>query len=870
MNKKNVHLIPHTHWDREWYFTSDDSKAMVYWDMKFMIDHLIKNPNAKFLYDGQTSVVDDFLLFSPDWEDKIRKVIKSKQLMVGPWYTQTDNLQPAGESILRNLEIGGKIAKDMGHRMNVGYLPDSFGHNPQTPQILKHVGIDNFTFYRGLDPKRTDNKLYFNFEAPSGDKVLAAWQTHYTTFENVLDFEGFKKNGLVEQKKGDPVDVSIESYNKRSLDLPFWMPIGTDQRPYDPTIINTAKKLNAEKGEFNYIISSYEDMLNNVKEEIKNQKTPLKTLKGELRDALTARVHRSIISARMDLKQLLQNLENQLINEVEPLAFMCSKMGIDIPVKMIEKSWKDVFKSSAHDSYGGCVEDDVYEKIMARLKESTRIATAVSAMLTKIYVSKFTKDINRKYEDLFLINPYPEKFTGEYEIKVSISSLKDKNKFTIKDGEEIVPYIIVKENELSTFGKESLTLLLNVKNIPSFSHKQLKIDFETSSVKKSEYKNNSFETDSHKVVVKNGMINVLDKKTGTTIENAFDFVGDPSAGDSYDHSPITWNDKWYWFKNFKIKELIENGDIQAIRLETSTKLPNGLEDWKTNKVSVTQKAELMLIFINGRMLIRINIKNKSNDARLRFLFNSGKEVKGWEHDMQYSVYPRTIKDKYFEEWDKEDKYGCIWKEFPTTLSPHQSFINVKENKVAITTYGSKEHEVVNKEGNAWIAVTLYRGFETFGRSRFIYRPGRSSGGKTWTPHAQLIDKELIFKFELITEELSNYELFKKAELFKKRPYFLDGNSANERVILRWNTNHQWYDKKHNVKKIESIIPSIPKGIIIKAIYTTPEGVDVIRLLNASEKTIEIKNNNAYGFDIYKLNKKGNISLKQWQFVSVKI
>ncbi|TCG10422.1 polysaccharide deacetylase family protein, partial [Mycoplasma marinum] len=108
-NKKTVHLIPHTHWDREWYYSSVNSKIMCYWSMKYMIEYLIKNPEAKFLYDGQTSVVEDFLEFAPDWKEKMKKVIKSKQLMVGPWYTQTDNLQPIGESIIRNLEIGQKI-----------------------------------------------------------------------------------------------------------------------------------------------------------------------------------------------------------------------------------------------------------------------------------------------------------------------------------------------------------------------------------------------------------------------------------------------------------------------------------------------------------------------------------------------------------------------------------------------------------------------------------------------------------------------------------------------------------------------------------------------------------------------------------------
>ena len=101
--KLDVHLVEHTHWDREWYFTSDDSRTMLYYDMKFMIDHLLKNKD-KFTYDGQSSIIDDFLMFSPKWKEKLKKVVREKKLYVGPFYTAVDDTAAAGESISRNLE----------------------------------------------------------------------------------------------------------------------------------------------------------------------------------------------------------------------------------------------------------------------------------------------------------------------------------------------------------------------------------------------------------------------------------------------------------------------------------------------------------------------------------------------------------------------------------------------------------------------------------------------------------------------------------------------------------------------------------------------------------------------------------------------
>ena len=40
---KKVHLINHTHWDREWYFTTSRSKVYLMKDLKDVLDTLETN-----------------------------------------------------------------------------------------------------------------------------------------------------------------------------------------------------------------------------------------------------------------------------------------------------------------------------------------------------------------------------------------------------------------------------------------------------------------------------------------------------------------------------------------------------------------------------------------------------------------------------------------------------------------------------------------------------------------------------------------------------------------------------------------------------------------------------------------------------------
>ena len=183
MDKKyKFPIIPHTHWDREWYFTT--SKSIIYslTDFSEVMEVLENNEEfPHFLLDAQTSIVDDYLEFHPEDEDRIRKLVREDKLIIGPWYTQTDQLVISGESIIRNLYYGIERASELGKSMMVGYMPDSFGQTAQMPQILNGFNIYKNTFKRGIKAEQYPKNEYY-WESEDGSRVFNCYLDRYGNF----------------------------------------------------------------------------------------------------------------------------------------------------------------------------------------------------------------------------------------------------------------------------------------------------------------------------------------------------------------------------------------------------------------------------------------------------------------------------------------------------------------------------------------------------------------------------------------------------------------------------------------------------------------------------------------------------------------
>ena len=141
--RRTVAVVPHTHWDREWYLPFQSFRLRLVELLDDLLPELEADPSyAHFLLDGQLAVVDDHLAVRPGDEDRLRRLNTTGRIAVGPWYTLPDEFLVSGETLIRDLQLGFETAAPLGGAMEVGYLPDMFGHIAQMPQLLRLFGIE--------------------------------------------------------------------------------------------------------------------------------------------------------------------------------------------------------------------------------------------------------------------------------------------------------------------------------------------------------------------------------------------------------------------------------------------------------------------------------------------------------------------------------------------------------------------------------------------------------------------------------------------------------------------------------------------------------------------------------------------------------
>src|SRR5262245_26734433 len=170
-------VVPHTHWDREWYRTREEFRHRLVRLMDALLDLLERDPEFRhFTLDGQAIVLDDYLEVRPQARPRIERLVRAGRLLVGPWYVLPDEWLVSGEALIRNLRLGQARAAAFGASMPVGYVPDQFGHVGQLPQILAGVGLDCAVLWRGV-PRELDQTL-FHWEAPDGTRVLGIYLVH--------------------------------------------------------------------------------------------------------------------------------------------------------------------------------------------------------------------------------------------------------------------------------------------------------------------------------------------------------------------------------------------------------------------------------------------------------------------------------------------------------------------------------------------------------------------------------------------------------------------------------------------------------------------------------------------------------------------
>jgi hypothetical protein len=361
---RSVAIVPHTHWDREWYSPFQTFRLRLVDLLDEFLPRLEADPSyARFLLDGQMAVVDDYLEVRPEAEPVLRRLAASGRLAMGPWYILMDEFLVSGETIVRNLQRGLERAAAFGGAMPVGYLPDMFGHVAQMPQILSQAGIDRAVVWRGV-PEAVD-KTGFWWVAPDGTRVRA---------EYLLGGYG---NGASVPDDAKDLVARVAAFEHELGDLlparaPSLFLNGTDHEVPQPWLGRVVAEANEIQDDYRLAVTSLDEYL---------QEAPVDGLpewRGELRSGARANLLMGVASNRVDVKQAAARAERALERLAEPACALFLPAD-RWPAALLDLAWREVIRNSAHDSICACSHDEVVAAVVHRYAEARQIGEGLAA-----------------------------------------------------------------------------------------------------------------------------------------------------------------------------------------------------------------------------------------------------------------------------------------------------------------------------------------------------------------------------------------------------------------------------------------------------------------------------------------------------------
>jgi mannosylglycerate hydrolase len=363
------HLIPHTHWDREWHLPRAALHSRLLSAMDDLTERLASDPAYRsFLLDGQTILLEDYVRARPERQGAIRELVRSGRLQVGPWYVLADEVIPSGESLLRNLMFGAADAEYWGGRLEVLYSPDAFGHPACWPELARGCGLAAGVLWRGLGGVPGQEGDRYRWRGPGGAEVHL-WHLPPGGYEVGADLVGdpqrlpeawaWVRGQLVGRATGRHIPVFI----------------GADHRAAPPDLVRVREQL-AELERPNEVrITRLDEFFGTASAEF--VKAPVIT--GELRASPGYTwTLQGVHGTRAPLKRSASLAELWLERTAEPLAALAGWNHHRDLRSTLDQAWRTLVQCQFHDTICGTTADAVSREADQRLRAVRAYADEVS------------------------------------------------------------------------------------------------------------------------------------------------------------------------------------------------------------------------------------------------------------------------------------------------------------------------------------------------------------------------------------------------------------------------------------------------------------------------------------------------------------
>lgn len=441
--RKIIHVISNSHWDREWGYPFEETRLLLVDFMDGLLNLLETDPDFhSFTMDSQTLCVEDYLEVRPEKRAQVEKHVQSGRLIVGPWYSLPEEYIVNGESLVRNLVKGHRVAQSYGRVSKIGYTPFSYGQTSQMPQIYNGFGIDTIIFYRGINTPHSE----FVLEGPDGSRLLGMrfgcmsrfsyyvyvyrvlrygsddvfarydWDRGSAPFRLASDTRPREHYYVLDPEKKQWNDAPIrdqllklvrdesEHFSTRHIACMQ----GFDTSNPDPRESDIIKLCQELLPEHDIKLSSLEEYMAAMRKEIKNPTV----LTGESRNPGSTgkwtHLFGDVISARLRLKQGNNRAEVNLQRRAEPWSAIQVMAGGECLKPALDRAWTLLLQNHPHDTITGGGIDQMEKDSIFRFDQIDIISDGLARRgMQAVQIQIDNSDLTPRDSVVTVFNPCP-------------------------------------------------------------------------------------------------------------------------------------------------------------------------------------------------------------------------------------------------------------------------------------------------------------------------------------------------------------------------------------------------------------------------------------------------------------------------------
>ncbi|HUT73735.1 MAG TPA: glycoside hydrolase family 38 C-terminal domain-containing protein [Armatimonadota bacterium] len=757
---KIIHVICNTHWDREWVYPFRETQLLLVEFMDHLLDLLEQRPDYhSFLMDAQTLCVEDYLELRPENRERIVKQVRAGRLLIGPWYSLPEEYIVNGESLVRNLVVGHRVAEALGGPMKLGYTPFSYGQTSQMPQIYHGFGIDTIVFYRGINTPHSE----FVMEGPDGSRLLGcrfgalSRFSFYFYIYRMVRYDKTRDDWRYEWDRGAlPFRLCNEQHPRahyyvvdpeRKLDLREYIPEqvqklvrdesqhfttrhiasmqGFDSSEPDPVEIDLIAECQAHLPNDTIKQSSLLEYFAGMRQEVKH---PF-VIHGESRDpgatGKWTHLFGDVIESRTRTKRANAHAETLLQRKAEPFAALAWTLGAEYLKPAFDIAWRYLLHNHPHDTICGAGVDQM-EKDMGHRFDQCRI---MSEGLMRRGLQHLQRRINNDDIDvseavLTVFNPSPFPRSEVVTVLLDLPDESGYEGFAIVDPQgheapwqEVARWpqgTLVRNLQDISLEQRATRIRLHLwaKQVPALGYKTYHLQRRSSEHRAPGslvVAHNLMENEHLQVRVNdNGTLSVTDKRTGHTYHGLHYFEDGGEVGHSWVHMAPA-HDELITSHGAPVEVALEQeGALLArYRVRVRMEIPAGIE---TRDDGAHRAAERKPLVIESWITLRRGARavdivtrfdNQCRNHRLRAVFPTGVAAKVSAAEAAFDVIERPI----------DRTPDSLYYERDNPIYPNHRFVDVSDGEVgvAIINDGLRSFEAIDRPERA-VAITLMRGF----------------------------------------------------------------------------------------------------------------------------------------------------------------